>query len=157
VTALGAFTWTDVATADRAIAGTVRAGVDRVELQDFQRTIDVAGQAFLDRVFTPREMAFCTGRVDRLATRFAAKEAVAKVFSTGIRGLGWLEVEVDSAPVGEPRLRLHARARDRANALGITSLALSLTHTTMAAEAFVVALCTNPDAEQSLPEETNHG
>ena len=155
--ALSAFAWTHVPTAEDAIAGVVRAGVDRVELDEFRRTIDVAGQAFVDRIFTRQEIAFCAGRIDRLATRFAAKEAVAKVLGTGFRGLGWLEVEIESAPAGEPQVRLHGRARDRVNNLGITSLALSLTHTTTHAEAFVVALCTNPDAEQLLPEETNHG
>ncbi len=154
---LGTFTWTDVAVVEGAIAGTIRAGVDRVELAEFQRTVDVAGQAFIDRVFTPKEIVFCAGRLDRLATRFATKEAVAKVLGTGFRNLGCLDVEVESAPTGEPHLRLHGAARDRANDLGITSLAVSLTHTTATAEAFVVALCTNPDAEQSLQEETSHG
>lgn len=154
---LGTFSWTDVANAKGAVAGTVLAGVDRVELDEFRRTIDVAGQEFLDRVFTEQEIAFCAGRTERLAARFAAKEAVAKVFGTGFRDLGCLEIEVESAANGEPHVRLHDRAQRRADELGMTSLALSLTHTAITAEAFVVALCANPDVEQSLPEETNHG
>jgi len=149
VSALSSFSWTDLAGADGGVAGTVRAGVDRVDLDEFRRTIETAGQAFVERVFTPREIAFCNGRVARLATRFAAKEAVAKVFGTGIRGFGWLDVEVVSSPAGEPDLRLHGRARDRARDLHISSLALSLSHTTTTAEAFVVALCAT--APEELP------
>jgi holo-[acyl-carrier protein] synthase len=153
----GTFSWSPVAPPDGMAAGTVRAGVDRVELAEFQRTIDAAGDGFLERIFTPEEIAFCAGRPHRLATRFAAKEAVAKVLGTGFRGLGWREIEVLTSAHGEPNLVLHDRARDRADRLGMTSIGVSLTHTTVAAEAFVVALCTGPDPEQSIREETSHG
>ena len=155
--AAGAFSWTEVVPPDGAVAGVVRAGLDRVELSEFQRTIDVAGDGFLERVFTPAEIAYCAGRVDRLATRFAAKEAVAKVFGTGFRGMGCREIELQTSPHGEPHVVLHARARRRADHLGITSISVSLTHTAVAAEAFIVALCTAPDAEQWIREETSHG
>ena len=153
----GAFSWTDVMPPDGAVTGVVRAGVDRVELSEFRRTIDVAGNGFLERVFTPGEIAFCSGRLDRLATRFAAKEAVAKVLGTGFRDLGWREIEVQTSPHGEPHVVLHDRARRRADHLGIISISVSLTHTAVAAEAFIVALCTAPDAEQWIREETSHG
>jgi len=152
-----AFSWTQVVPPDGTAAGIVRAGVDRVELDEFQRTVNVAGEGFLERTFTPEEIAFCAGRVNRLATRFAAKEAVAKVLGTGFRGLGWQEVEVLTSPHGEPHVVLHDRARNRADHLGMRSIGVSLTHTTVAAEAFVVALCTGPYAEQSIQEETDHG
>jgi len=153
----GTFSWIPVVPPDGMAAGTVRAGVDRVELAEFQRSIDAAGDGFLERIFAPEEIAFSAGRIDRLATRFAAKEAMAKVLGTGFRGLGWREIEVLTSPHGEPHLVLHDRARARADRLGITSIGLSLTHTAVAAEAFVVALCTDPDAEQSIREETDHG
>jgi holo-[acyl-carrier protein] synthase len=152
-----AFSWSSVVPPDGTAAGTVRAGVDRVELAEFQRTVDAAGDRFLDRIFTPDEIADCAGRVHRLATRFAAKEAVAKVLGTGMRGVGWREIEVLTSSHGEPHLVLHDRAWDRADRLGMRSIGVSLTHTTVAAEAFVVALCTGPDAEQSIREESDHG
>jgi holo-[acyl-carrier protein] synthase len=157
MSALSAFSWSDVVPRDGAVAGSVRAGIDRVELDEFRRTMDVAGQPFIKRIYTPQEIAFCAGRMDRLATRFAAKEAAAKVLGTGIRGIGWQEIEVMNSREGEPQVRLHGRARDRAAHLGITSIGVSLTHTSVAAEAFVVALCTGSDAEQSIREETNDG
>jgi holo-[acyl-carrier protein] synthase len=153
----GTFSWSPVVPPDGMAAGTVRAGVDRVELAEFQHSVDTAGARFLERTFTPEEIAYCAGRVNRLATRFAAKEAAAKVLGTGFRGLGWREIEVLTSPHGEPHLVLHDRARARADRLGMTSIGLSLTHTTVAAEAFVVALCTDPHAEQSIREETDHG
>jgi holo-[acyl-carrier protein] synthase len=157
MTASGAFSWSCVGPPDGAAAGVVRAGVDRVELDEFRRTLDVAGDRFLERIYTSAEIAICAGRVNRLATRFAAKEAVAKVLGTGIRGVGWREVEVFTAAHGEPRLILHDRARGRAERLGIASIGISLTHTAVVAEAFVVALCTAADAEQWIREETRHG
>lgn len=157
MTASSTFSWSCVVPPDGAAAGVVRAGVDRVELDEFRRTLDVAGKGFLERIYTPAEIAFCAGRVNRLATRFAAKEAVAKMLGTGFRGLGWREVEVLTSSHGEPHLILHDRARDRVGFLGITSISVSLTHTAAAAEAFVVALCTGPDAEQWIREETSHG
>lgn len=150
------FSWTEVAPPHGAAAGVVRAGVDRVELTEFQRTLDIAGDGFLERVFTPAEIAYCANRVDRLATRFAAKEAVAKVLGTGFRAVGCREIEVRTSPHGEPHVILHDRARLRAEHLGIVSIGVSLTHTAIAAEAFAVALCTVTDAEQWIREETSH-
>jgi holo-[acyl-carrier protein] synthase len=157
MTIVGVFTWCDVLPPDGTAAGIVRAGIDRVELDEFERTVGVAGDRFLQRMFTSEEIAFCTGRVNRLATRFAAKEAVAKVLGTGIRALGWHEVEVVTSPNGEPHVLLHDRARARADYLGVMSLGMSLTHTAIAAEAYVVALCTSAAAEQSNREESDHG
>ena len=86
----------------------------------------------------------CGGRIEKLATRFAAKEATTKVLGTGIRGISLREIEVVTMPSGQPVLRLHDRARQRAAVMGITSLSVSLSHTSAAAEAFVVALTASP-------------
>jgi holo-[acyl-carrier protein] synthase len=157
VTLTGAFAWTHVVPPTGEAAGIVRAGIDRVEVDEFQRTVDVAGQPFIENIFTPQEVAFCGGRIDRLATRFAAKEATAKVLGTGFRHLGWHEVEVVTSAHGEPHLVLRDRAQDRAAVLGMASISVSLTHTAVAAEAFVVALCAAADAAQWIREEINHG
>jgi holo-[acyl-carrier protein] synthase len=155
--AAGAFSWSQVEPLDGVAAAVVRAGIDRVELEEFQRTVEIAGDEFLERIFTPAEIAFCAGRVNRLATRFAAKEAMAKALGTGFRGLGWREVEVMTSPNGEPHVVLHDRARDRAERLGMRSIGVSLTHTTAAAEAFVVALCTGLGSAESIRKEADHG
>ena len=63
-------------------------GVDMIEIDRIEGVIGRRGQRFLERVYTPGELAYCRGRVPELAARFAAKEAVAKALGTGIRGLG---------------------------------------------------------------------
>lgn len=118
----------------------IHAGVDQVELEEFTRILATGGDEFLGTVYTDAEREHCGGRLERLAARFAAKEAATKALGTGLRGIGPREIEVESEANGRPRLRLHGRAHDRAQALGITSVSVSLTHTQTAAVAFVVAL-----------------
>jgi holo-[acyl-carrier protein] synthase len=118
----------------------VRAGVDRVEIDAFQRVLETGGDRFMETVYTDAERGYCDGRVERYATRFAAKEATTKALGTGIRGLGLGEIEIVSRENGEPLLKLHGRALDRARALGISSISVSLTHTSEMAEAFVIAV-----------------
>lgn len=118
----------------------IRAGVDRVEMAELRRILATGGDEFVSTVYTDGERDHCGGRLDRLATRLAAKEAASKVLGTGLRGISLREIEVVSEDNGQPHLRLHGRARDRAEGLGITSLSVSLTHTSVTAEAFVVAL-----------------
>jgi holo-[acyl-carrier protein] synthase len=133
--------------------GSVHGGVDRVELEEFRRVVDAGGPEFLGSVYTPRERDHCGGRIEKLATRFAAKEATTKVLGTGIRGISLCEIEVVTMPSGQPVLRLHDRARQRAAAMGITSLSVSLSHTSAAAEAFVVALARQSVTHPTTPEE----
>ncbi len=123
---------------------TIHAGVDRVELEEFARLLELGGEEFLASVYTCEERAHCGRQLEKLATRFAAKEAASKALGTGLRAIGPAEVEVVTAANGKPRLRFHGRANDRVAALGINSVSVSLTHTSVAAEAFVVALAVDP-------------
>ncbi len=117
-------------------------GVDIVEVERLSGTLERWGQRFLDRVYTPREQAFCRGRIPELAARFAAKEAISKALGTGIVGRGgmnWLDMEVLPNRRGKPLVYLHGRAQQRAEELGLTQWAISLSHERMMAVAFVVA------------------
>ena len=113
---------------------------DRVELEAFDHLLEASGHGFLADVFTRDEIAYCAGRIEHLAARFCAKEATLKVLGTGIRGVALSEVEVSHAGNGQPDVVLRGRASDRAALLHIVSLAVSMTHTKVAAEAVVVAL-----------------
>jgi len=113
-------------------------GIDIVEIPRIQRVLERWGERFLQRIYTPQEITFCHGRSPQLASRFAAKEAVMKALGTGIRGVGWREVEVVRARGRAPSVQLHGRAQRRAQALGIAELALSLTHSDHYALASVV-------------------
>jgi holo-[acyl-carrier protein] synthase len=119
-------------------------GVDLIEIARVRRVLDRYGDRFLERVFTPAEVLYCRARPPELAARFAAKEAVAKALGVGMRmmardGIGWREAEIVGDGRGKPLVRLHGRAAERADELGLTEWAISLSHTHEHAIAFVVA------------------
>lgn len=86
----------------------------------------------LTRLFTDSERASCRSalgepRYPKLAARFAAKEAVAKAFGTGIRGFAFRDIEVRNDELGRPRVELHGGAAALAERLGVARVHLSLT------------------------------
>lgn len=118
-------------------------GVDIIEIDRIQRVLERWGDRFLRRIYTEEEASYCRGRAQNLAARFAAKEATMKALGTGLRGVGWKDIEVVRNEAGAPSLVLHGRARVRAEALGVRELALSLSHSRNYAVAFVVGLIPN--------------
>ena len=117
-------------------------GIDAVEVDRFRRALRTH-PGILDRLFTPAERAYGeTARdpAERLAARFAAKEAVMKALGVGLGAFAFRDVEVVRAPSGAPSVALTGRAADLAADRGVTSWRLSLTHTRLMAEAVAVAL-----------------
>jgi holo-[acyl-carrier protein] synthase len=115
-------------------------GVDIIEIARIRGALEnpKTGERFRQRVFTEGEIAYCSRRrlaYESYAARFAAKEATIKVLGQAV---GWLEIEV-SRTDGPPVVQLHGRARERADALGISRVCLSLSHTAELAIAYVVA------------------
>jgi holo-[acyl-carrier protein] synthase len=119
---------------------TLKVGIDRVEIETFTQLLASGGEEFLSEVYRSDEINYCSGRIEHLAARLCAKEATLKVLGTGIRGIALAEVEVTHAANGQPDISLVGRASDRASALHVVSIAVSMTHTKFAAEAVVVAL-----------------
>jgi len=113
-------------------------GVDIVEIDRIARMVERWGERFLNRVYTPGELAYSRGRAPQLAVRFAAKEAVMKALGTGRWGVSWREVEVVRRRGEPPSVRLSGRALERARQMGLRTLALSLSHSRDYAVAFVV-------------------
>ena len=68
----------------------------------------------------------CRGKAERLARRFAAKEAISKALGTGIHGVAWREMEVVQLRSGRPSVRLHGNAKRRAEQLGLTAFDVSI-------------------------------
>ena len=131
-------------------------GVDIIEIGRIQAVLERWGQRFLNRIYTEAEIAYCRGRAQNLAVRFAAKEAAMKALGTGVRGVGWKDIEVVRAKSGAPSIALHGRAALRAEKLGVKELALSLSHSREYAVAFVVGSVTepaDPNREPSLGSE----
>jgi holo-[acyl-carrier protein] synthase len=119
-------------------------GTDLIEISRIEQSVAQFGERFLHRVFTPIEIAYCRQKkrnsAESFAARFAAKEAGAKALGTGIsRGVSWKELEVRRQPGERPTLHLTGRAAERAAAMGIKRLSLSLSHSRDVALAVVIA------------------
>ena len=117
-------------------------GTDLAEVERIGRSVERFGERFLTRVFTARERAYAMKKAnwaERLAARFAAKEAGMKAIGTGMsRGVSWQHFEVANEPSGRPTLRLYGAALEAANAMGVKRVSLSLTHTKGIAFAVVI-------------------
>jgi holo-[acyl-carrier protein] synthase len=120
----------------------VGVGTDMAEVGRIGRSVERFGERFLARVFTAHERAYAMRKAnwaERLAARFAAKEAGLKALGTGLsRGVSWQHLEVANEPSGRPTLRLYSAARDAANAMGVKRISVSLTHTREMAFAVVI-------------------
>jgi holo-[acyl-carrier protein] synthase len=117
-------------------------GLDITEVDRIQAAIDRHGRAFLVRIFTPLEIAYCErhrNRAERFAGRFAAKEAAMKALGTGwAHGVRWVDIEVVREPSGKPTLKLSGATREIAGRLGVTNIALTITHSGNTALALVI-------------------
>jgi holo-[acyl-carrier protein] synthase len=107
-------------------------GIDLIEIARIEAALARYGERFLDRVFTPDEIAYARRKhhpAPHLAGRFAAKEAALKALGTGKSGgIRWRDVEILPSPSGKPRIAFHGRARDRLLALGGTQAHVSISH-----------------------------
>ncbi len=117
-------------------------GTDLAEVDRIQASVERYGTRFIERIYTPREIAYVeskANRFERYAARFAAKEAGMKAIGTGWRrGVRWQDFEVTNLRSGKPTLALHGVAAQVAEQLGVRSIALSLTHTAAMAMAVVI-------------------
>ena len=118
-------------------------GVDLVEVSRTRTMLEEKGSHVYDRLLTTAEAEYCRSRPDpaeHVAVRLAAKEAVYKALqgSDAARGIGWRDIEVTRAADGRPDVALTGLAADRARALGVTRVLLSLSQTHQAAVAVAV-------------------
>lgn len=107
-------------------------GIDLVKVARLAAITERYGERFLNRIFTPAEIAYCRDRRwadSGLALRFAAKEAFSKALGVGLRrgGIRWREVEVVPNSMGKPELQVTGRAAELCTQAGITGMHLSLT------------------------------
>ncbi len=109
-------------------------GIDVVDVARFGETLERT-PALRRRLFTDEESGLA---LNSLAARFAAKEALAKAFGAPV-GLQWHDVTVRRGEDGRPHLVTSGTVRARADALGVNSLHVSLSHDAGVASAVVVA------------------
>ena len=107
-------------------------GIDIAEIDRIEAAITRHGAPFLERLFTPEEVAYCEkfkNRYERYAGRFAVKEATMKALGTGwSRGVRWRDIEVMREPSGKPGLRLVGVAREIADRMGVKQISVTITH-----------------------------
>ena len=118
----------------------LRTGIDLIEIDRFASAYQRYNQRLALRLFTPTELAENGENMASLAARFAAKEAVAKAFGTGIGNISWQDIEIRRGRSGEPILHLHGAAQKMAEEQNISTWSLSLSHTQSHAIAIVVAM-----------------
>ena len=118
----------------------LRTGVDLIEISRIADVVSRHGKHFLKRVYTSSELDLYGKRIESLASRFAAKEAVAKALGCGIGDVTWKEIEVLEDDQRAPVLNLYGQAAQMTDELGLKDWSVSLSHSQSHALAFVVAI-----------------
>lgn len=114
------------------------------DLLEVERMAELAarGRAYLEALFTDREIAYCESKArphEHYAARFAAKEAVLKALGTGWRdGLAFSEIEILNDELGRPQVRLHGKVKEFFDQQQISGCSLSLSHTDKIAMAVAI-------------------
>ncbi len=130
-------------------------GIDIVEIVEIKKAIEKSNR-FIERVYTPKEIEYCKGKIDKYshyAARYAAKEAVMKALGTGWdKGVQWKQVETVNTKIrrsetgdgkpdagsGKPEIRLNGEALKRANEMRVNKIVISLSHSQYYAVANVI-------------------
>lgn len=124
-------------------------GTDIVECLRIAQMIEQHAEQFLQRVYTPHEIEYCSSRkaaTQHYAGRWAAKEAVLKAMGTGwARGIRWQDIEIHNQLGGKPLIRLGGVARDICAQLGVTEMHISISHCRSHATAYALATGIAPD------------
>ena len=119
-------------------------GIDLVDCPRIEQMIERHGERFVNRVFTAAEQAYARANkneIEKLAGRFAAKEAVLKLVGTGWRGkIAWTDIEIINNASGQPEVTVDGEVKKIAHELGIEHISVSITHTANFAIASAVAL-----------------
>jgi holo-[acyl-carrier protein] synthase len=114
-------------------------GIDLIDVDRIVAVLSRYPDRFRLRILTPAEDRYCRGKPERIAGRWAAKEAVSKVLGLGVRGVGWREIEILPNRAGQPQVYLHARAAARAARLGLEEVTVSISHERRMAVAVAIA------------------
>lgn len=120
-------------------------GTDLIETNRFKEILKKNNTRFLQRVFTEKEIAYCSqgAQLDTqaqcFAARFAAKEACLKALGIGLRhGLRWTDIEISNDSRGKPFLKLSHKVEQTVQEEHIINMHVSLSHTDSQAAALVI-------------------
>lgn len=119
-------------------------GIDLVDFGRIEQMIERHGERFMERVFTKAEQEYANAnknRMEKLAGRFAAKEAILKLLGTGWRGkIAWTDIEIINNETGQPQVKISGQVKEIAQKLGVEDISISITHTANFAIASAAAL-----------------
>jgi holo-[acyl-carrier protein] synthase len=119
-------------------------GIDLVDCPRIEKMIQRHGDRFIKKIFTAAEQAYAEAnknKIEKLAGRFAAKEAVLKLIGTGWRGkIAWTDIEIINNSAGQPEVTLDGEVKKIADKLGVKHISVSITHTANFAIASAVTL-----------------
>lgn len=118
-------------------------GVDIIEIDRIKQSIERQGDTFLNKIYTPKEIEYCSSKgvqaYASFAARFAAKEAVSKLLQTGFDGsVHWKEIEVINDESGAPQVVLYGDTKKLAEEKGIQYIKVSLSHSRESAISMVI-------------------
>ncbi len=114
-------------------------GIDLIDIDRIHAVLGRFPDRFRLRVLTESEQRYVGRKVERIAGRWAAKEAISKVLGLGVRGVGWREIEILPNYAGAPQVRLYRRAARRAETLGLEEVTVSISHERRMAVAVAIA------------------
>lgn len=108
-------------------------GIDIIEIDRIKELLDGDHEdRFLKRVYTPKEIEYCTVehsfKYNSLAARYAAKEAVSKALGTGVGDISWTDIEIVNDDKGKPMINLYNKAKKLADSQNIKEIHISLSH-----------------------------
>lgn len=127
-------------------------GNDLCDIRRIERTLEKFDRRFIERIFTPIEIAKSERRHQRAASyakRFAAKEASSKALGTGFRrGVFWRDLGVANLPSGKPTMIMTGGALARLEELTpdgmVAQIDLTITDDYPLAQAIVIITAVTP-------------
>jgi len=127
-------------------------GTDIIECSRIRQMLDKHGETFLERVYTPEEIEYSSGRKasdQHYAGRWAAKEAVLKALGTGwAHGIQWTDIEVVNQQGGKPIIVLSGKALEISQEQGIDEMMISISHCKEYATAYATAMGCPTDSDR---------
>ncbi len=130
-----------------AFQNTGGVGVDLVDVAMLQLLVDLGGDHFIDAYWTASEQMWAENKIERLAGRWAAKEAVMKSLGTGVGRVDPIDIEVSTIATGAPLVTLHHEAAEVARTLDVDVCHVTITHEAGWAAAIAVAVKRSVEAE----------
>jgi phosphopantetheine--protein transferase-like protein len=118
----------------------VGTGVDIVEIERIAKA--AKNERFFEKIFSDPEIALFEAskyRMETVAGRFAAKEAVMKALGCGLGDIPMKSIEVLRASSGQPMIELKGEAKEKADTLGVQIIHISISHSERYAVAQAVA------------------